>query len=73
MDSRSGYVLSMRESPSTLDYMASDDEFLKKLKSFIVLPHNGLSDHDCLRVTIETKIEIVAPEEAINIVKHQNS
>ena len=65
------YPLSLRETPSTLDYMASDEELFEKIKSFVVLPYNGLSDHDCLRVTIECKIESFAPEEAINIVKQQ--
>ena len=66
------YPLSLRETPSTLDYMASDVELLEKMKSFVVLPHNGLSDHDCLKVTIESKIESFSPEEAINIVKRQH-
>ena len=66
------HPLSLRETASTLDYMASDVELFETIKSFVVLPHNGLSDHDCLKVTIKSKIESFSPEEAINIVKRQH-
>ena len=78
------YPLSLRESPSTIDYMASDDDLMKKIKSFVILPHNGLSDHDPIRVTFETMcvtrvtrvirvtFEPCVSEEAIKIIKNQN-
>ena len=66
------YPMAFRESPSTLDYMAGDEELLRKIKSFIILPHNGLSDHDSLRVTIETRMGSPTPEEPINIINQQH-
>ena len=48
------YPLSLRETPSTLDYMIVDTETLKNIKYFSVLPHLGLSDHQCLPVQLTT-------------------
>ena len=48
------HPLAQRESPSTLDYMIADIETLKNIKYFTVLPHLGLSDHECLSVLLKT-------------------
>ena len=63
---------SLRETPSTLDYMAADLASFKNIKSFTVLPHLGLSDHECLKVVIKTKIESQMPDEAIKITKDKH-
>ena len=55
------FPLSLRESPGTLDYMLCDTEIIKKVKVFSVLHHLGLSDHECLSVTISTQGLIVTP------------
>ena len=49
------YPLSLRENPSTIDYMLCDIEMLKSIKYFTTLHHLGLSDHECLSVGILTK------------------
>ena len=49
------WPLSLRESPSTLDYIAADTTISIKIESFMVLPHLGQSDHECLSATIKTK------------------
>ena len=53
------FPLSIRESPSTLDYMATDTSIMGKIKYFSILHHLGLSDHDCLLECINTKGLIV--------------
>ena len=63
------YPTSLRESPSTIDYVATDCNFQKKIKSFITLPHLGLSDHECLCVSINTKFSGKKNAEEIPIVK----
>ena len=42
------FPLSLRETPSVLDYMIADTETLKHVNNFSVLPRLGLSDHECL-------------------------
>ena len=59
MGSFTRFPLSIRESPSTLDYMATDTSIMGKIKSFSILHHLGLSDHDCLLACINTKGLIV--------------
>ena len=49
------YPLAMRESPSTLDYIIVDTDILPKIMSFIVLSNLGVSDHECLSVSIQSK------------------
>ena len=49
------YPLSVRESPSTLDYIITDTNILKNIMSFMVLSNLGLSDHECLSVAIKSK------------------
>ena len=51
--------------------MASDLPLLKEIKSFTVLPHLGLSDHECLKVSIKTEFESQMPDEPITIMKEQ--
>jgi hypothetical protein len=53
------YPDTLRESPSTLDYVLSDCEILCKIKSLTILPHFGVSDHECLSVSINTKFTCV--------------
>ena len=48
------YPLSMRETPSTIDYMICDTDLYKNIKSFTPLHHLGLSDHECLSASILT-------------------
>ena len=47
------FPLSLRESPSTLDYFATDPAFMQNIESFRILHHLGLSDHECLSVSIK--------------------
>ena len=49
------YPLSLRENPSTIDYMLCDIELLKRIKYFTTLHHLGLSDHECWAGGILTK------------------
>ena len=49
------YPLSFRESLSTLDYVATDTSLLLKINSFVTLHHLGISDHECLSISIKTK------------------
>ena len=35
--------------------MVTDTELLHAIESFIVLPHCGISDHECLSVFLNTK------------------
>ena len=44
----------MRESPSSLDYIATDTTIVRKIQCFTVGHHLGLPDHNCLCGTIET-------------------
>ena len=44
------FPLSMRESPSTLDYIASDFPMMDAIRTLTVMPHLGLSDHCSLCV-----------------------
>ena len=63
------FPLSLRESPSTLDYMATDTELFKEVKSFYVLPNLGVSDHDCLCAELKTKFSIPVEDEKVNVNK----
>ena len=49
------FPLSLRESPSTIDYIAVDTSIMNKIKTFSILHHMGLSDHDCLMASINTQ------------------
>ena len=49
------YPMAIRESPSTLDYVIVDLDMLKEVKYFLVLSNLGLSDHECLSFTINSK------------------
>ena len=48
------YPLAMRESASTLDYVIADTEIMKEISSFLILSNLGLSDHECLSVSIKS-------------------
>ena len=62
------FPLSLRETPSTIDYMIADTETLKNIKYFCVLPHLGLSDHECLSVSLKTG-DFIADVTKVTIVK----
>ena len=49
------YPLSLRETPSTLDYIIADINILHNIMSFMVLSNLGLSDHECLSMSIKSK------------------
>ena len=66
------YPTLMRESPSTIDYVATDCDMQRKIKKFIILPHFGLSDHDCLSVSINTKFICTEGAEDIPIINSTN-
>ena len=63
--------MALRESPSTLDYMACDVSTLSMVKYFQVLPHSGLSDHCCLSLSLNVKFEHSTTEQVV-IQKKQN-
>ena len=46
--------LSLRETSSTIDYMIADTDILNNIKCFSILPHLGLSDHECLSLSLKT-------------------
>ena len=48
------YPMSMRESPSTLDYVLADTESMKEVNYFLVLSNLGLSDHECLSFSVKS-------------------
>ena len=62
------FPLSLRETPSVLDYMIADTETLKHVKNFSVLPRLGLSDHECLSLSLKTGPFNIETS-AINIIK----
>ena len=62
---------SIRESPSTLDYIATDTSIMSKIRTFTILHHQGLSDHDCLLACIYTKGFIVPATEQTFVIKEQ--
>ena len=49
------YPISMRETPSTLDYMIADTNIIPSVMTFMVLSNLGLSDHECLSLSIKSK------------------
>ena len=49
------FPLAIRESPSTLDYAIADIEIMNEVASFLVLSNLGLSDHECLSVSIKSQ------------------
>ena len=66
------FPTAIRESPSTLDYMATNPIFMKnKIRSMSVLPHIGLSDHNCLCASIVTKLITPLGRSDVNINKTQ--
>ena len=48
------YPLAIRESPSTLDYVIADMEIRNSIMSFMVMSNLGVSDHECLSVSLKT-------------------
>ena len=54
------FPMALRESPSTLDYMATNPQLMKKVRLMTVLPHYGLSDHNCLCLSLKTKFSVDA-------------
>ena len=65
------YPLAARESPSTLDYIATDTKIFTEIQKFSVLQHLGLSDHECLSVSIKTKGFCVSPPLNPHILKEK--
>ena len=65
------YPLSLRETRSTLDYMIADTELLDKVKYFTVLQHLGLSDHECLSLSLKTKGFTTVPYPDPKIIKER--
>ena len=65
------YPLSLRETRSTLDYMIADNEVLENIKYFTVLPHLGLSDHECLSLLLKTEGFIAVPYAEARIIKER--
>ena len=61
------YPVSFRESPSTLDYIATDKTIFKEIESFRVLHHLGISDHECLSASIKTNGFYAQEVQQINI------
>ena len=49
------YPMAVRESPSTLDYVLADTEIMKEIDYFLVLSNLGLSDHECLSFSVNSK------------------
>ena len=66
------YPLSLRESPSTLDYVVVDTMFLKDIESFRVLHHLGLSDHECVSVSIKTNGFHAKEVQKVKVVKNES-
>ena len=66
------FPLSIRESPSTLDYIATDTSIMSKIKTFTILHHQGLSDHDCLLACINTKGFIVPGTDHTSVIKEKS-
>ena len=64
-------AMALRESPSTLDYMATNPQLMKKVRSLTVLPNYGLSDHNCLCMSITTKFSIDTVSTEVNINKSE--
>ena len=65
------YPLAARESPSTLDYIATDTIIFSKIQNFSVLHHLGLSDHECLSVSIKTKGFCASPPSGPRVLKEK--
>ena len=59
------FPLSIRESPSTLDYIATDTSIMSKIKTFTILHHQGLM------ACIYTKGFIVPATEHTSVIKEQ--
>ena len=49
------YPITERESPSSIDYVLADCNIHDKIRSLTIMPSFGLSDHECLCVSINTK------------------
>ena len=64
------FPASLRETPSVLDYMIADTETVNNIKYFSVLPRLGLSDHECLSISLKTGTFTVENTE-VNIEKHR--
>ena len=65
------HPLSLRETPSTIDYMMADTEILEKVKCFSILPHLGLSDHECLSTSVKTGIFNMETAETVTVIKER--
>ena len=65
------FPLSYRETPSTIDYMITDTEIFSNIKCFSVLPHLGLSDHECLSLSLKTGNFSVEISTDVNILKER--
>ena len=63
------YPVSHRETPSTLDYIITDEDCINKISHFMVLSSLGISDHECLCLSITTKGFAIPVPLPIDIVK----
>ena len=55
-----------RESPSTIDYALSSECTTNFLKSFTVLPFDGLSDHCCISLILSANMSVETPEPEVD-------
>ena len=66
------YPLSVRETPSTLDYIIADANMTQNIMSFMVLSNLGLSDHECLSVSIQSKGFYISKNTSVPIIKKKS-
>ena len=68
------FPMALRESPSTLDYLATHTQLMKLVRSMTVLPHYGLPDHNCLCLAVTAKFSVdqVSTEVQVNKPEHIN-
>ena len=50
----SRYLLAIRETPSTLDYVIADDDGRRGVSYLMILSNLGLSDHECLSFSFKS-------------------
>ena len=65
------FPIAMRESPSTLDYFSANPALMKKVRSLTILHRNGLSDHNCICLSISTKFSVDILPMTVNINKNE--
>ena len=65
------HPMSHRETPSTLDYIISDKGFIHRISHFMVLNSLGISDHECLSLSITSKGFSVSVPPVLDIIKEK--